>query len=308
MDVVLALAAALLFALGSVLQQKAGLDEPDAATGSSSGLLLRMARRPVWLAGIAADALGFVGQAVALTIGRLAVVQPVLATSMVFALPLGHRLTAQRITRSDIGAAILVTASLIAFLTIANPSGGRDDAPVGEWLVLGAVVAGVCLPLTLAALRARPAVKATLLGIVTGILFGLSAALTKSVGDAIGDDLLGVFADWHLYALIVVGYVSMTFNQLALTTGVLAPALAAMMALDPITSVVIATTLMEESLHEDAAGIVATLAALAATIAGMALLARSSQGQAATKPGSGTALGSAAAAPDQAAAGSALSR
>ncbi len=81
MDVVLALLAALLFALGSVLQQKAGLDAPDASSGSSSGLILRMARKPVWLAGIAADALGFVGQAVALTIGRLAVVQPLLATS-----------------------------------------------------------------------------------------------------------------------------------------------------------------------------------------------------------------------------------
>ena len=110
MDVALALAAALLFALGTVLQQKAGLDEPDATEGSSSGLLLRMARKPVWLAGIAADALGFVGQAVALTIGRLAVVQPLLATSMVFALPLGHRLTAQRVTRADVGAAVLVTA------------------------------------------------------------------------------------------------------------------------------------------------------------------------------------------------------
>ena len=210
---------------------------------------------------------------------------------MVFALPLGHRLTAQRITRADVGAAVLVTVSLIAFLTIANPSGGRDDAPVGEWLVLGGVVAGACIPLTLASLRARPAVKATLLGIVTGILFGLSAALTKSVGDEVGDHLFGVFADWHLYALIVVGYISMTFNQLALTTGVLAPALAAMMALDPITSVVIGTTLMEESLHETPAGIAATLGALAATIVGMAILARTSQGQAATKPGSGTALG-----------------
>ena len=290
MDIALALAAALLFALGTVLQQKAGLDEPDAAEGSSSGLLLRMARKPVWLAGIAADALGFVGQAVALTIGRLAVVQPLLATSMVFALPLGHRLTAQRVTRGDIGAAVLVTASLIAFLTIANPSGGRDDAPLGEWLVLGAVIVGVCVPLILVSLRARPAIKATLLGIVTGILFGLSAALTKSVGDEISDDLLGVFTDWHLYALGIVGYVSMTFNQMALTTGVLAPALAAMMALDPITSVVIATTLMQESLHETPAGVRAALGALAATIVGMAILARTSAGQTATKPGSGAAL------------------
>ncbi len=296
MDIILALVAALLFALGTVLQQKAGLEEPDASRGSSSGLLVRMARKPVWLAGIAADAIGFVGQAVALTIGRLAVVQPLLATSMVFALPLGHRLTAQRITRSDVGAAVLVTVSLIAFLTIADPSGGRDDAPLGEWLVLGAVIAGVCVPLTLASLRVRPAIRATLLGIVTGILFGLSAALTKSVGDQISDDLLGVFTDWHLYALGIVGYISMTFNQMALTAGVLAPALAAMMALDPITSVVIATTLLEESLHETPAGIAATLGALAATIVGMAILARTSQGQTATKPGSGTALGAAAAA------------
>jgi drug/metabolite transporter (DMT)-like permease len=285
-DIVLALAAALLFALGSVLQQKAGLDAPEASAGSSSGLLLRMARKPVWLAGIAADALGFVGQAVALTIGRLTVVQPLLATSMVFALPLGHRLTAQRVTRGDIGAAVLVTASLIAFLTIANPSGGRDDAPLDEWLVLGAVIVGVCVPLILVSLRARPAIKATLLGIVTGILFGLSAALTKSVGDEVADHLFRVFLDWHLYALIVVGYVSMTFNQLALTTGVLAPALAASMALDPITSVVIGTTLMEESLHETPAGVAATLGALAATIVGMAILARTSQGQVAPKPGS----------------------
>lgn len=291
MAIGLALGAALLFALGSVLQQKAGLDQPEESEGSSSGLLLRMARHPVWLAGIAADALGFVGQAVALTIGRLAVVQPLLATSMIFALPLGNRLTNQRIRRSDVAAAILVTASLVAFLTIANPSGGRDDAPLGEWLVLGAITVGVCVPLFLLSLRARPAIKATLLGILTGILFGISAALTKSVGDEVSDNLFGVFTDWHLYALIIIGYISMTTNQMALTAGVLAPALAASMAVDPITSVVIATTLLQESLHETTAGIIATLGALAATLIGMAILARTSEGQVASKPGSGTALG-----------------
>lgn len=290
MAVAIALGAALLFALGSVLQQKAGLDSPEESEGSGSGLLLRMARHPVWLAGIAADALGFVGQAVALTIGRLAVVQPLLATAMIFALPLGHFITNQRIRRADIFAAILVTASLVAFLTIANPSGGRDDAPLGQWLVLGAITAGICVPLFLASLKARPAVKATLLGIITGILFGISAALTKSVGDQVTDGIFTAFTNWELYALIIIGYVSMTFNQMALTTGVLAPALAASMALDPITSVVIATTMLEEKLHETTAGTIATLGALLATIIGMAILARTSQGQTATKPGSGSAL------------------
>ena len=128
MDIVLALVAALLFALGTVLQQRAGLEAPS--EGASSGLLLRMARRPVWLAGIAADALGFVAQAAALGIGRLAVVQPLLVASVVFALPLGARFSGQRIRRVDIGAAVLVVAALVAFLLIAEPSGGSDDAPL----------------------------------------------------------------------------------------------------------------------------------------------------------------------------------
>jgi hypothetical protein len=49
--------------------------------------------------------------------------------------------------------------------------------------------------------------------------------------------------------------------------------------------------LMEESLHETPAGVAATLGALAATLAGMVLLARTSKGRTATKPGSGTAVG-----------------
>jgi hypothetical protein len=73
-EIALALVSALLFALGSVLQQKAGLQDPT--DGPSSGVLLRVARRPLWLAGTAGDGLGFVAQAAALGNGRLAVSSP----------------------------------------------------------------------------------------------------------------------------------------------------------------------------------------------------------------------------------------
>lgn len=287
MDIVLALAAALVFALGTVLLQKAGMAEP--AGGSTSGLLLRMARRPLWLAGIAADALGFVLQAVALTLGRLAVVQPVLVSSVVFALPLGAKLTGQRVHRIDIVAALLVTAALVAFLTIADPSGGRDDAPVGEWLITGAAVAVVVVPLALIARGLRPSAKAALLGTAAGILFALTAALTKAAADKLDDGVLEIFTHWHAYALVVIGYISMTFNQLALGTGVLAPAIATSLAADPIISVVIGTTLLQESLHETPLGIVATVLSLLVALGAIAVLARSQEGGAATKPGSGTA-------------------
>ncbi len=278
---VLALAAAALFALGNTLQQKAGLDEPTEGAGAS--LLVRMAQRPVWLFGIAADALGFVAQAAALGIGRLIVVQPLLVTSVVFAMPLGARFTGQRITRTDVGAGILVVGALVAFLTIANPSGGRDDAPLGEWLIAGAACGVPCAILILLARRGSPPRRSALLGISAGILFALSAALTKAVVDELDEGILHVFAGWHVYALAVVGYVSMTINQMALDAGALAPAVATSTAFDPITSVVLGVTLFQESLHASTVGAIATLIALAAALAGMTILARS-QSQPVTKP------------------------
>lgn len=284
MDIALALTAALFFALGTVLQQRAGLEKPS--EGSSSGLLLRMARRPVWLAGTAADACGFLAQAAALGVGRLAVVQPLLVSSVVFALPLGARLTRQRVRRLDVGAAVLVVAALVVFLTVANPSGGRDDAPVGDWLIAGGACVLVSVPLVLLGRRGPAPRRAALLGVATGILFALSAALTKAVVDELDNGLLDVIAGWHLYALLAVGYASMTLNQLALNTGALAPAVATSMAFDPIVSVVLGATLLRESLDAGAPEIAATVLSLAAAVAGMAILARSqSQAQSVQGPG-----------------------
>ncbi len=278
MEYLLALVAALLFALGTVLQQKASLDDPSTAEGSGAGLLVRMARKPVWLAGILADAFGFIAQAVALTIGRIAVVQPLLVTSVVFALPLGARLTGQRIHRREVWAAVVVTAALAVFLIVADPSGGRDDAPLHQWLIAGAAFGGASAVLVLAArATASPKSKAALLGTATGLLFGLSAALTKAVGDQFEEGVFTIFTNWHLYALIVVGYASMTLNQLALATGALAPAIATAMAFDPIASVILGMTLLQESLHPSALSAAAALAALGATVAGLAVLARSQE-------------------------------
>lgn len=272
MEIVLALVSALLFAMGSVLQQKAALDEPP--LGSSSGLLLQMARRPVWLAGIASDGLGFVAQAAALGTGSLAVVQPLLVTSVVFALPLGVWLTGQQLRRSEVGAAVLVVIALAGFLVIAQPSGGRNEAPLTDWLIAAGACAAVCVPLVLLAREGPPRHRAALLGTATGILFALSAALTKAVVDELHVGVLHVIESWELYALIGVGYASMTLNQLALDTGALAAAVATSASLDPITSVVLGLTLFDEVLHANLLQAVGTIAALGLALAGMMVLAR----------------------------------
>jgi drug/metabolite transporter (DMT)-like permease len=271
-QVLLALISALLFAIGTVLQQKAGMDA--VASGTSSGLLVRMARHRLWLGGIACDIGGFIAQAAALRLGQLAVVQPLLVSSVVFALPLGARLSSQRVGRREAAAATLVVAALAGFLAIAKPSGGRSEVPLGEWVVAGAGCAAVCAPLSLLSRHGPAPRRAALLAAAAGILFALSAALTKSVVDELHLGLVHVIASWEPYALGGVGYVSMTLNQLALNTRALAATIASSTTLDPVVSVVLGLALFDEHLHASRLQAAGGFATLAAALLGVAVLAR----------------------------------
>jgi drug/metabolite transporter (DMT)-like permease len=274
MDIVLALVAALLFGIGTVLQQRAAMQVPD-EEAMKAGLLVRLAKQPIWLAGIAADALGFVGQAVALAIGRIVVVQPLLATAVVFALPLGAKLDKRRLTRREIVGAAAVVGGVASFVVVANPTGGVDNPELSVWIVSGAV----CLALTgllVVLSRGRPpGLKASLLGSAAGILFALSAVLTKAVADQLGDGILEIFTHWQVYALVAVGWVSMTLSSAALQTGALAPAAATQMSLDPVVSVALGVFAFDESLHDSFVGGAVALLGFALMIAGLVVLSGS---------------------------------
>ena len=272
MEVALALGAALLFALGTVLQQQVASQSSEEES-RSAGFLVAMARKPRWVAGIAADALGFVGQAWALGIGKLVVVQPLLATAVVFALPLGAKLAGRRVSVREIVAALAVTAGLGGFLVVADPTGGVENANAVEWIASFAVCGGLSLALIVAAPGRSPTHRAALMGTAAGILFALAAALTKTTVDQLDDGVLAVFEHWQVYALVAVGWVSMTISQRSLQTGALAPAVATQMAFDPIVSVALGVLAFEESIHETSATAVLALIAFGVMIAGMVVLA-----------------------------------
>lgn len=272
MAVALALASAAVFALGTVLQQREAMGQSQ-DEAASAGILLRLARRPVWLAGVGAYAVGFGLQAAALGVGRLVVVQPILATTIVFALPLGARLSAQRISRRDAAAALVVTAGLGLFLLLSDPGGGRPDAPVGEWIVVGGAVLATAAALTVAGLSRTGAIRAALLGTATGLLFGLVSALTKGAVEVLDQEGIGVLANWHVYAIAAVGLLGMTLTQMALQTGILPPAIATSSIFNPALSVLLGLTLFQESIHQDALNSAAAVLALMAMFGGVAALA-----------------------------------
>src|SRR5205823_1587392 len=129
--VALAFLAAFLFASASVLQQSAAAAVPlDQARGLS--LIGRLLRRPLWLAGTAADAVGYAAEAGALALGSILVVQPILATTLLFAIPLSTALARARIRPIDVAWAAVLTGGVAMFLILGHPTAGLDRAPVGR--------------------------------------------------------------------------------------------------------------------------------------------------------------------------------
>ena len=272
MSVVLGLAAALFFALGVVLQQRVAA-ESSAEEAASAGFMLTLVRKPIWLAGTFADVVGFACQAAALAVGRLVVVQPLLASSMVFALPLAAKINHRRVSGRELGAAVAVSAGLAAFLVLSNPSAGVDDARPVQWLGAGAIIGIICVILVVAARGRGPAARAMLYGSASGILYGLTAALTKATMDRFEDGVVEVVLDWHLYALIVVGYLGTSLIQSALQSGALGAAIASQAAMNPVASLALGIIILDERLHETPVGVVITVIALIAVLIGLYVLA-----------------------------------
>nr|MBA2505029.1 DMT family transporter [Thermoleophilaceae bacterium] len=164
------------------------------------------------------------------------------------------------------------------FLVAGDPSGGRDDPTTRAWIVAGVVIGLVSAGLVIGARGRSPEVRAAMLGSTTGILFGATAALTKALGELVSDDgFTAIFTAWHLYALLVVGYLGTAINQASLQTGALAAAIATQTALMPITSIALGVLAFDESLHGSSAGTIGVVASLVLMIAGLFYLANAEQ-------------------------------
>src|SRR5699024_10480915 len=86
-----ALAAGLALAATGLLQQFAARERPSRERGSLI-LILKLLQSKVWLAGAAAALVSYGFQALALSFGPLALVQPIVLSEVVFAVPVSVRL------------------------------------------------------------------------------------------------------------------------------------------------------------------------------------------------------------------------
>ena len=268
---VLALAAAFLFALAAALQQKGALNLPTISL-KEPGSLLRLAGQTMWLAGTAALLVGYVFQAAALDRGRLAIIQPLLVMTIVFALPLGYVLTGQHVGRRELVGAAVIVVGLAAFALFGDPAGGRENAPGSEWAVAIAVLGAICVVLLMFGGRGGLTMKAAVYGTVAGILFGLSAALTKPTMEYLHDGVDVLLSNWEPYALAIAGVLGFVLQQVSLGTGRLAPSVATVSVANPVVGILLGLILLEERLSRPAWHIVVATAGLALALVGAVVI------------------------------------
>lgn len=269
--VALALLAALFLAIGIVVRQRATMDVPP-EHGVSGVMVMTLLRRPLWWAGTAAAVAGFVFQALALAKGSLLLVQPILVSALLFALPLSARLANRRVTRGEWAWALLLTAALAVFVVLAKARPGDYEASAPTSAVVAVVCAIAVFGCVVIAVRCSGWKRAVVLAAAVGLLFGVVAVLTKIVMHMLTTrGLAAMLTAPALYLLVVLGVLAVFLQQSAFHAGSLQTSVPTMLVFEPVVAVVLGAVVLGEHLTVNgvkAAAIAVAVAAMtAATIA-----------------------------------------
>lgn len=272
-----ALAGALLLGISSVADQRS-TKRVKTRRALSPAILADLVRQPLWLTAVATNAAGFALQVVALDVGSLALVQPLLVGDLVFAVLIARYL-AWRTNRqlpggrrrvlalfAGVGAA---TAGVAGFLAVGQPSGGRTDTSYGVLLPLAiglVVVVGSCLAVATRNRNLRPLA----LALACGLNYGVAAFAIKLVTSEFGGGLAAVLSHWPIYVLAVVGPAGYILNQNAFQQGrFLAPVQAIITTTDPVISIALGLLWLGVRLRSSPADIFGEITLLLLMITGI---------------------------------------
>lgn len=245
---VLAVLAAASNALASVGQRAAARKGPQHASFRLR-MVLDLARRPVWWAGIAGVVGGAVFQGSALIFGPLALVQPILMVELPFTLVFAAAVFGGRLDARSAAGMLGLTVGIVLLLVAVAPSGGVTTVRPERWLFALPLTVVAVAALALAGRSVRHPAGATLLGASAAVTFALTAALMKDATERIPRGAAAFFGTWQLYLTAVVGLVALFLLQNAYQAGPLAASQPALTLGDAVVSLVYSVVLFDERLR-----------------------------------------------------------
>jgi drug/metabolite transporter (DMT)-like permease len=269
---ILAVSAACCLGFGFVLQQNAAQQAP-LSDFLSPRLLLDLVKVPRWLGGLGLMIVGMVLGAMALGRGEISLVEPLLATNLLFALALSRKQTRQPLGRQGWLGLVLLAGGVTAFILAGEPRAGNAVTdPLRHWLIIGTVV-GVALVLTTYAKRSRLSWGPVLLAVAAGLLYGVQDALTRVSGERFSEGgWEGLFTGWQPYGLLVIGVTGLILVQSAFETAPLRMSLPALTAAEPLAGIACGVGFLGDRLRTDIGALTWEAVGLAAIVAGIVLL------------------------------------
>ncbi|MEY2243534.1 DMT family transporter [Streptomyces sp. SAS_267] len=235
-------------AMGTAFQRKAA---SRVSEGGGLRLIIRLARQPSWLIGIAGVIGAALFQALALANGPLSLVQPLFILELPFALMIAVPLLHRRLSRAGWQAVAGVVAGLGLVLLAAAPSGARSDASMARWIPVLILCLGTVAAAVLVARPGRPPLfRAAMLGAASAISNALTAALLKSAVGTLDDDGFAAFLGvWQTYGFVLTGITAVLLLENALQAGPLAASQPALTIGDATLSLVLGVTLFDETIR-----------------------------------------------------------
>jgi drug/metabolite transporter (DMT)-like permease len=271
LGVAAAVAAGASFAAAGVLQQRAAARARDQRSLSVS-LIAALARQPMWLAGIGLAAGSYGLQALALSAAPLAIVQPLLVTELLFAIPISARLYRRPLCARDWAGILTVAAGLAATVWgAAATDGGGGGTPL-RWAIVGGGIACAALALAAAGRRRGPLARATLYAAAAALVFALSSALLASTVAGFAADGLGGLARPAPYGMAAASLAGLLLIQSAFQAGPLAVIMPMVDWVQPLIAVLLGVSVLGESLSTDPAHLYALAVGALVALAGIVTL------------------------------------
>jgi drug/metabolite transporter (DMT)-like permease len=272
------LVAAVSLGLGWVLQQRAAARAPQSELVSWR-LLVHLTRVRDWRFGIAAMVCGQVLGAVALGMGAVALVEPLLSTNLLFAFVIAAAFARKRATRREIGGALLLSAALGVFIAVGDPHRVEHPSPppialAGLVLV---VVVGSALVLVVVGRSARNlVVEAILLATAAGLMYGLQDAATQqALETANRHGVAALGSSIWTYVVVASAMIGILLSQSAFASSRLDHSLAPTAVAEPITGVTLGVAVFGNTLSVSPGALAVEAICVIAMIAGTVEIVRS---------------------------------
>jgi drug/metabolite transporter (DMT)-like permease len=274
MNIAIALVAAALVGAGLVLQQQSAEQAPKSYF-LHLRLIAELLHKRKWLAGIGIMAAGQGLSIWAIGHLELSVAEPLLATSLIFALILAVPLTGVRLQRSELFGAVLLAGG-VAALSVSRSvnSRGMRFGSASYWPA-AAAIAVIAFFFLYAGWRRSGQLRATFTGTASGLIFGISDALTRqTIATAGGHPFVAVLTSWPVWSLVAASILGLWLMESSFNAAPLNASLPAMTAAEPVAGIALGVVVFGDIIRISPAMLALQSAGIAALVIGVILVAR----------------------------------